>query len=185
MTWGSVARDGRTVICRPVHGAVEHHEFVSEEEAIGRVALLTEGLSWLRTPFRDCADVKGPMGAVDCAMFLTRCHVDTGLLAPFDPRPYSPQWHAHQDEEKFTDWLTGSLEAVEVSEPRIGDVGVWQFGRTFSHGGLILGSNAVLHAFAQAGCVTVSAMTDADLSEKRTGGKRPVKFFRLKQWSAE
>jgi hypothetical protein len=68
-------------------------------DSIERATVVAEAKTWLGTPFRDQADVKG--GGVDCAMLLVRVFVDTGIVAPLDPRPYPTQWHLHQSEERF------------------------------------------------------------------------------------
>jgi hypothetical protein len=68
-------------------GGPETFTFDTEAEAAGRQAFVEEALSWTGTPFVDCSDIKGPGGAVDCAMLLTRCAIDTGLVPAFDPRP--------------------------------------------------------------------------------------------------
>jgi cell wall-associated NlpC family hydrolase len=135
------------------------------------------------TPFRDCADVKGPNGAVDCAMLLVRSAVDTGRLPPFDPRPYSPRWHLHRSEEKFVGWME-TLGAREVATPQPGDIVLWQFGRVFSHGGVLVSADEVVHAYYAAGCVTVSKLSEPLLrfiSDGRLNIPRPVRYFNL--WS--
>src|SRR6516165_2553357 len=109
-----ISADGRTVTITSRQGAIEVHEFASEAEATARAAFVAEALSWIGTPFVDCADVKGPDGAVDCAMLLTRCAVDSGLVAPFDPRPYPPRHMLHHEEQHFLAWVTGTLGCVEV-----------------------------------------------------------------------
>ncbi len=71
------------------------------DEAAQRAAIVREARSWIGTPYHNCADVKGRHGGVDCGMLLVRVFVDTGLVAPFDPRPYPPDWHLHRSEEKY------------------------------------------------------------------------------------
>lgn len=151
------------------------------DEATARAAFITEALSWVGTPFRDCADVKGPNGAVDCAMLLVRSAVDTGRLPPFDPRPYSPRWHLHRSEEKFLGWMT-TLGAAEVERPRLGDIVLWQFGRVFSHGAILINSREIVHAYYAAGMALVSRRDEPLLrfiSDGRFNIPRPVKYFDL------
>jgi cell wall-associated NlpC family hydrolase len=136
-------------------GPIEIHRFATPEEAAGRAAFINEALSWIGTPFVNCGDVKGRGGAVDCAMLLVRSAVDTGLIPPFDPRPYSPDWMKHRSEEKFLDILEG-LGGRQVESPRVGDVIVWQVARTFAHGAILINSRQVVHAYAAARCVLVS-----------------------------
>jgi cell wall-associated NlpC family hydrolase len=145
-----------------------------------REAFVAEALSWVGTPFLDCADIKGPNGGVDCAMLLTRCAVDTGIIPPFDPRPYSPRHMLHRSEELFLQHLA-RLGAHEVETPDVGDIAVWQFGRTFAHGGIILGEE-VVHAYAALGCVLVSRRDEPLLTHFPLHGgliPRPVRYFSL------
>ena len=60
-----------------------------------RTAVVAAARSWIGTPYHNCADVIGT--GVDCGMLLVRVFVDSGLCAPFDPRPYPlglafPSW---------------------------------------------------------------------------------------------
>jgi cell wall-associated NlpC family hydrolase len=47
-------------------------------EAAQRATVVAEARSWIRTPYHNCADVKG--AGVDCGMLLVRVFVDTGLM---------------------------------------------------------------------------------------------------------
>jgi len=163
----------------------EAHTFATEAEAAGRAAIVREALSWVGTPFVDCGDVKGPNGAVDCAMLLVRCYVDTGRLAPFDPRPYSPRHMLHSNEQRFLGWIEDRLGAREVARPRLGDMVIWQFGRCFSHGAILINSEEVVHAYAHARACLVSRLDEHPLCFAVLLGRevpRPVKYFDV--WSA-
>ena len=175
-----IRADGCDLVAQRPNGE-ERHTFASAEEAAGRAAFIAEALSWMRTPFADCADVKGPNGAVDCAMLLVRSAVDTGRIPPFDPRPYSPRWMLHKSEEKFLDWMV-TLGSREVPSPQVGDIVLWQFGRTFSHGAILINSEEVIHAYAAAGGVLVSRRDEPLLRFLPvTFGNvpRPVRYFDL------
>jgi len=158
----------------------ETHTFATESEAEGRAAIVREGLSWIGTPFRDCADVKGPNGAVDCAMLLVRCYVDTGRLPPFDPRPYPPRWHLHKDRQRFLEWVEDKLGGRRVERPRLGDVVIWQFGRCFSHGAILINAEEVVHAYAHARTCITSRLDEHPLKYVGHGAHelpRPVRFY--------
>ena len=179
-----IQREGKTLLA-PAPGGTERHAFGSVREARARAAFVNEALTWVGTPFRDCADKKGPQGAVDCAMLLTRSAVDAGLLAPFDPRPYSPRWHLHRSEEKFINWIVGHFGAREVESPRIGDVAVWYFGRCFSHGGILINSEEVVHAYYAESITLVSRRDTPMLASIPVFGSstpRPVRYSDF--WSA-
>jgi cell wall-associated NlpC family hydrolase len=164
-------------------GGFENHPCGSQEEASARAAFITEALSWIGTPFRDCADVKGRNGGVDCAMMLTRSAVDTGLIEPFDPRPYEPRWHLHRSEEKFLAWVD-RLGGKPVEEPRPGDVILWRFGRCFSHCAVLINSREVAHAYCSYRQATVTPLDEpmlsfVGLSQHKV--PRPVLYFDV--WS--
>lgn len=174
--------EGRTLVVG-THSGEERHRFGSADEAKARAAFITEALSWLGTPFLDCADIKGPNGGVDCAMLLVRASVDTGRFAPFDPRPYAPRHMLRKGaEEKFVGIIAGDLGAKEVTKPRVGDVALWQFGWCFCHGGVLINAGEVLHAYAAAGAVVISELTEPLLTHIPLNGHlvpRPVRYFDL------
>ena len=180
---------GNSVVVDSPRGA-ETHVFATESEAQGRAAIVREGLSWIGTPFRDCADVKGPAGAVDCAMLLVRCYVDTGRLPPFDPRPYPPRWHLHKDRERFLEWVEEKLGGRRIDPgsspgPRLGDVVIWQFGRCFSHGAILINSVEVVHAYAHARMCITSRLDEHPLKYVGHGAHelpRPVRYYDV--WAA-
>ena len=49
-------------------------------------------------------------------MLLVRVYCDLGLVAPFDPRPYTRDWMLHRDEERYLGFLLARAREV-VSEP--------------------------------------------------------------------
>lgn len=166
----------------------------AERELELRAALVAEALTWRATPYLQLADIKGPRGAVDCSMLLVRCWVDTGVLAPFDPRPYPPSWHMHHDDERYLRWM--EAVAVEVERPRPGDVVLLRFGLCFSHGGIMVDESRVIHALEPLGKVSVTDLREAFLLMERPNGttrrswaKRPRKFFDvfagIRRWEAD
>lgn len=136
-----------------------------------RDRIVSEAYTWLGTPYHHCADVKG--AGVDCAMILVRVFAACGLLPPcFDPRPYSPQWHLHRGEELYQAWIAAS-GAVETGAPRPGDVGLWRFGRAYSHAAILVSDRTVIHALKDTGRVTISDIHEQPLAQ------RPCKWYRV------
>jgi cell wall-associated NlpC family hydrolase len=136
-----------------------------------RERIAAEALSWLKTPYHECADLKGV--GVDCAMLLVRVF-DAAGLGPrgFDPRPYNPRFHLHHSDELYLKWLR-SAGAVPVDSPRQGDVALFKFGRCFSHGSIIVDDAlGVVHAYVKIG-VTFNRQGEAPLSG------RPVQYWSL------
>jgi cell wall-associated NlpC family hydrolase len=133
-----------------------------------REQVQAEVLTWLGTPYHHCQGVHG--AGVDCLMLLVRVYAACGLLSPaFDPRPYPHQWNLHRSEEIYLQGLERHGHEVPVAEAQVGDVMLWQFGRTFSHAGILVqlpGDPAlqVVHALRTAREVTVQRLNDAPLA---------------------
>ena len=132
------------------HAAAPHSPFAirrspSDGEAAARAAIVAEARSWIGTPYHHMADVKGV--GCDCAMLLVRVYVDLKLVEPFDPRPYTRDWHLHRGEERYLGFLLA--RAREVAAPLPGDVILFKYGRCFSHGGIVTLSRplTIVHAF--------------------------------------
>lgn len=113
-----------------------------------RRAVVREARSWVRTPYHQQGDIKG--GDVDCGMLLVRVFVDTGLCAPFDPRPYADDWYLHRSEERYLGFIFD--RAKEVAAPLPGDVMVFRYGRCYAHGGIVTVASplTIIHAFQPA-----------------------------------
>jgi cell wall-associated NlpC family hydrolase len=120
---------------------------------VTREDVVREARSWLGTPFHDCADVKG--AGVDCAMMLVRVFVDLGVVPPFDPRPYYPQWFLHSSESRFLNWMRKLARPIEVAQA--GDVVLFSFGHQAAHGAIIVDDDSMVHAYLPAGRVILDS----------------------------
>ena len=153
---------------------------MSESEA--RSAIVAEAISWVGTPYHSNAMVKGKVGGgTDCVMLLVAVYRELGLIPPeVDPRPYPPEWHIHQHEDLY---MTGILKySREVRgppdrEPKPGDLVMFQVGRLFAHGAIVIAWPNVVHARSG------SVVQFEDIS-KNTIGKRalwllPKRFFSI------
>jgi cell wall-associated NlpC family hydrolase len=107
-----------------------------------RMNVLAEARSWIGTPYHHQADVRG--AGVDCGMLLVRVFVELGLVPPFDPRPYPVHWHLHRSEERYLRFLLERTRPVETPGP--GDIVLFKYGRTFSHGGIVMAWPMIVHA---------------------------------------
>lgn len=145
------------------------HQSLTDDVMFERDRVIKEALSWIGTPYFWLADRKGV--GVDCAMLLVRAFVDTGVLAPLDPRPYSPTWHMHHSEEKYLSWLENVATEKDDSQLTPGDVIVWRFGRCYSHGAIFLGGESIVHALVMNGKVMRGKMSETDLR------RRPLKVY--------
>ena len=140
-----------------------------------RAAVVAAARGWIGTPYHMGADIKGV--GVDCAMILVRVFCDLGLVAPFDPRPYSSDWHLHRSEEVYLRLL---LErAHEVAAPQAGDVVLFRYGRCFSHGGIVTKAEpfTLVHAFASAGVVLEEELRHNVQIADRLGGAKFASYW--------
>lgn len=142
-------------------------------EKLQRDAVLIEAKTWLNTPWRNASERKG--AGVDCAQLVRRVFIDTGIVDDFPSgAPYSSQWALHRSEEKILS-MVQSL-AVEITTPKPADIVLWKFGHCFSHCGIVLENEEVIHSWVKNGCVTIDPMRAGNLSV--LGNKpRPIKFF--------
>lgn len=119
-----------------------------------RSAVVAEALSWVGTPFHDCAGVKG--AGCDCAHLIMRTYQALELIPHFDVGPYSPQWFLHRDEPRFLNKL--AEYAHRVAAPLPGDVVMFNFGRHAAHGGILVAENKIVHAYRPQGSVTTGSL---------------------------
>ena len=126
------------------------HSTTSEYER--RQQIVSEAMRWLRTPYRNCANVLGV--GVDCAMLIVEVYKAVGKCpADYDPRPYAPEWYLHRDEERYLEPLGVFGRRVAESDVLPGDIAVYRFGRTASHGAIVVSDTLIIHANRMARCV--------------------------------
>lgn len=145
--------------------------------AIDRARVVAEARRWVGTPYHPSADLLGV--GVDCGMLIVRVFVDTGLCAPFDPRPYPQDWHLHRDDERYLGFVFD--RAAEVERPGPGDVVAFRYGRAYAHGGIVTVADPLsfVHAFSPAQAVVEEALArNAVLAET----SRAPRFFSV--WKA-
>jgi len=131
--------------------------------------VITAAERWLGTPWHHQARIKGV--GVDCAMLLCEAFEEAGLTPHIDPRPYPADWHFHRNDERFLSWI--KRYANQVYKPREGDIAVFKFGRTFSHGAIIKAWPMVLH------CYIHESVREQDATQGYLAGRK-VKFYRIK-----
>lgn len=116
--------------------------------------MVQEAYEWLGTPYVHAGDIKGKNGAVDCAMILISIFKKFGFIPEdFDPRPYSPSWHLHQNEARYMAGLEQFSKQIET--PRPGDIAMYRFGRHASHGAMIVSEDLLIHAHKKNGQVAL------------------------------
>lgn len=134
--------------------------------SLERELVIAEARTWLRTPYHHEGAVKG--AGVDCAMLpicVYRNALD--LFTEFDPRPYPPEWHLHRNEEKYIEGLK-RCGARQVAVPKPGDIAMFKFGRTVSHGSIVLDECAnfeFIHSYLNMG-VIMTRLNELDYADR-------------------
>lgn len=144
-----------------------------------RAAVLTEAESWLLTPWRHEARVKG--AGADCGQFIIASFIGGGLVDHFETGTYPQDWMLHQSGERYLAWVEQYLDRVDVPQPA--DVAVWHFGHCFSHGAIVVDWPLVIHAYRPERAVVYGDATKGLLAREHLpgGGSEPreVRFYSI------
>lgn len=145
-------------------------------EAEERAAITAEARTWIGTPYHDCAMVKG--AGVDCAMIIKAVFEGCGIETPIEFDSYSPQWYLHRSDELYLNKVLERAREIPEAEAKPADIVMYKFGRCFAHGAIVIepGFPSIIHAFKQAGVVTIGDGTKGHL----TGRER--RFFTRHHW---
>ena len=144
-----------------------------------RARVVEVAKQWLRTPYHHHGQVKG--AGVDCAMFPLAVYKECGLIPEdFQPPEYSMQWHLHRSEELYLKTIEPLCREFMVwpdipsSQPRPADFVVFKFGRTYSHGAIVIEWPRIIHSYIPHGVQYGNALQDGELIG------REMKFFEVK-----
>lgn len=132
-----------------------------------RNAVVREAESWIGTPFHHAARVKGE--GVDCLMLLAETYQQAGICGHIEPPFYVPDWHLHREAERYMEGLLPYAHEIS-GPPSAGDIALFRFGRTFSHGAIVARWPRLIHAYWAIGVV----WGDATLHPLKG---RQVRFF--------
>jgi len=123
---------------------------IAEPIAGTRDGVVAEARSWIGTPFHHGARVKG--AGVDCLMLLAEVYERAGVACHIEPPFYVPDWHLHRDAERYMEGLLFYARPIDGS-PLAGDIALFRFGRTFSHGAIVVEWPRLIHAYWAIGVV--------------------------------
>lgn len=100
--------------------------------------------SWIGTPFRHFAGVKG-LGC-DCIHLVARVFEEMGY-GPFKIPQYHKDWHLHKDNSMLLEGIKNRLrvEILPPENPITGDILLFQFGKAQSHSA-IFNNGLIYHA---------------------------------------
>lgn len=140
---------------------------MSPQEQTQRLKVATAAASWLGTPYHHQARIKG--AGVDCALLLCEVYESAGIVPFVDPTPYPQNWHIHRGAERYLGFVT-KYATLSHAAPQLGDVILFKFGRAFSHAGIYVGSNQVIHSLLDRGVI------QTDLFEPPLGRRETVVY---------
>lgn len=116
---------------------------------------------WLGTPYHHHARVK--RAGADCAMFPLAVYQECGALPrEYEPPHYSVQWHLHRSQELYLDEIEKFVVEIDTP-PQPADFIVFRFGRTYSHGAIVVEWPIVIHSYIPHGVLLSDALRDAEL----------------------
>jgi cell wall-associated NlpC family hydrolase len=128
-----------------------------------------ELMSWLGTPYRHFARVKG-RGA-DCILFIAESFSAAGILRSFTVDYYPRDWWFHSRSDGIRDMFVDvfekhlaeglRIESVQDGSPERGDIVTFAYPRTgvTCHGSVYLGDDTIIQAHFQNG-VSMSFLSD-------------------------
>jgi NlpC/P60 family putative phage cell wall peptidase len=109
-----------------------------------RAQVVKEAHTWIGTPYHHHARIKGV--GVDCVQLLCGVFEACGLVPHVDTGFYPVDWHLHRSEELFVKALGPHATQLQPAAPRApGDVFLFRYGRTFSHGAIYVGDDSDGH----------------------------------------
>jgi hypothetical protein len=145
-----------------------------------RAAVVAEAMTWLRTPYHHNQALKGV--AADCVRFLNEPYASLGFTDREPAREYPPDWHFHRSEELLLEAIERRCRGV-AGPPLPADIVVFRLGRCFAHCAIVVEWPVVIHAWKDAGCVSLDDIGKMPrLLRMKDGGERPRKTYRLTRW---
>lgn len=134
-------------------------------------ALKAELDSWIGTPYRHFAKVKG-RGA-DCILFIAEAFAEIGVMYQFTCDYYSRDWWVHTRSDlirdmfvdHFNDHVAEGLRIDDVTKdrPKRGDIITFAYPRTgvTSHGSVYIGNGEIIQAHFHHG-VSIQALDQVE-----------------------
>jgi cell wall-associated NlpC family hydrolase len=171
--WDRVA-EGQIVLLPPGGMIVPAALARGIREQGARARVVAEALTWVRTPYAHMGRVKG--AGVDCGQLLALVYEAAGVTPEVVPESYPHDWHMHRSEERYL----GHVEhyAHQIPGPPLpGDIALYRYGRTISHGAIVTRWPQVIHAYVGKGVILDDALGNADLKKHFVGFWSP--------WGAE
>jgi len=131
--------------------------------------VIEEAISWIGTPYHMGATLKGV--GVDCGTFLTEVYRRAGIVSDKIQLEHFPiDWFLHTREEKYLGHIERYCVGIDLGLPA--RVVLFQYGRIFSHGGIIVEWPIIVHAWKNG--VEYGDATKAPLSNRKHKFYEPI-----------
>lgn len=154
---------------------------MTQHEREQRFAVIGEAKSWLGTPFRNEARVKGRRGGVDCGQLLAGTFENAGVKERIITPHYNIQFPLHVRNEFYVEKMLEYSGEIEEADALPGDVVMYYVGTCYSHGALIVEpwKGNVIHAVNGLGVIYSDASREGFLRAvtKKAGLDRRPLFF--------
>ncbi|MEO6964997.1 MAG: hypothetical protein ABI076_03770 [Acidobacteriaceae bacterium] len=148
-------------------------------------AVLAEAQTWMGTPFRDGAMVKGQHGGVDCSYLLKACYCGHGAPDTVDLPLYNLQFMLNRIDETYIEELLKYYREIRAEETMAADVCLLRWGHIYSHGMILLEPwpGRVIHALNPFGVIESNGAIDSRIvATVRKYRDSPPRFFRILGW---
>lgn len=137
--------------------------------------LLSVALSWIGTPFRPHADIKG--AGVDCVHLAASIYAESGFVFEFKPPTYTLDGGRHIPLSKMVSWLERSKKfRLVMGQPAaalIGDALLFKMGKGVEHHcGIKITASTFIHAIRRHGVIE-SNLADATWAARLSLVYRP------------
>lgn len=150
---------------------------MNEIEERQRSAVVAEALSWRGTPYHHMGRVKG--AGVDCAMFPAEVYhaAMPDQVPAITPDYYPMDWAQHRDFERYEEMVLRYARRFD-GPPASGDLVLWRYGRTLSHGAIVVAWPRIIHSANGIG-VTLDDGESDPLNRDRRGRPRERRLYTL------
>lgn len=139
-------------------------------DAEERERILIEARKWIGTPYHHKGRVLGV--GVDCGGLIYEVFKTILPLKPF-PTDYAADWALHRGDELYLDFIGEYVLQVETPQPA--GLALFQYGRCFSHAGIVTDRQTVIHAWGRTGHGSVQESPFRFFTDR--GKPRKRKFF--------
>jgi hypothetical protein len=142
-------------------------------EAEQRTIIIATAKSYLKVGYQHMGRTHA---GIDCATLILECAIAAGIVPRNETLPfYHFQWNQSDGTESLIDFIRKFCPEF-AGPPKPASIVVWQMGRTYSHGAIVVDWPRCIHAHVRNGCEWVDAEADQQLA--MFGGKpRPKLFF--------